>query len=94
MKEEMQKLQDWLNKNHIPYERIKECQVGIDRNQILIEKGETKLSFICHFGSYGYEAGLIEMWDYENDPKGWLTAEECKKIIKKALQPLRDKEQL
>lgn len=81
----MQKLQDWLGKNHILYFRRKEYQDRIGRNQIIIEKGETKLSFICHYGSYGYEAGLIEVWDFENDPKGWLTAEQCKRIIRKAL---------
>lgn len=91
MKEEMQKLQDWLDKNHIDYKRTKEYVEGIGRNQILIETNEIKLSFICHYGSYGYEAGLIEMWDFENDPVGWLTAEECKKIIKKHL---KNKEQL
>lgn len=79
MKTEIDKLQDWLIKNHIQHERGE--LLGGD--QILVKHNHLELSFICHMGSYGHERGLIEMWDFINDPEGWLTAEKCKRIIKK-----------
>lgn len=32
--------------------------------------------FILRHGSYGSEDNLLEWWDYDQDPAGWLTAEE------------------
>lgn len=80
MKSEMDKLQNWLKKNHIQHERRSIIQNG---DQILIENDNIKISCICHYGSYGYNQGLIEMWDFANEPEGWLTAEACKRRIKK-----------
>lgn len=78
---EMDKLQKWLDENHIEYERrIKEEGI-IDTNQILIETNEVKLSFICHYGSYGYREGLIEMYDFVEEPIGFLTADDCIKEL-------------
>ena len=90
---EMEKLQKWLDKNNIKYERRIEDGVLIDiesgkrlnTNQILIKTNDIELSFICHYGSYGYEQGLIEMYDHENEPEGWLTAEKCISKIKEVL---------
>lgn len=73
---EMEKLQKWLNENNIKYERHAGGLI-IERNQIIVETEEIKLSFICHYGSYGYEQGLIEMYDFMNEPIGYLTAEDC-----------------
>lgn len=79
---ELEKLQDWLDKNHIEYIRRKD-NFNYGYNQILIETSKVKLSFICQIGSYGFEQGLIEMWDFgDEDPIGFLNAENCKKIIK------------
>ena len=91
---EMEKLQKWLDKNNIKYERRIDDGVLIDitsgkrfnTNQILIKANDIELSFICHYGSYGYEQGLIEMYDRENEPEGWLTAEKCINKLKEALQ--------
>ena len=73
---EMEKLQEWLDKNNIKYERYIE-EGRLNRNQILIKTNKIKLSFICHYGSYGYQQGLIEMYDFENEPEGFLTAKQC-----------------
>lgn len=82
MKTEMDKLQNWLDKNNIQYIRRR----LYDGEQILIKEGEIDLlSCICHSGSYGYEKGLIEIYNFEDDPIGYLTAEKCKKIIKKCV---------
>lgn len=82
---EMEKLQEWLDKKDIKYERYVE-DGSFNRNQIIIETDEIKLSFICHYGSYGYQQGLIEMYDFENEPIGFLTAKECISKLEKMLK--------
>ena len=82
---EMDKLQKWLDDNGIKYERIIEERPPLRRNQILIETDYKKLSFICQWGSYGYYQELIEMYDFQNEPIGFLTAEECINKIKEEL---------
>jgi hypothetical protein len=59
---------------------------GIKRNQIEINHPEGKLSIICHFGSFGYDEGLLELWDYEGEPIGHLKAEKALEIIKEKLK--------
>lgn len=83
---EMSKLQKWLDDNGIKYERIIEERPPLRRNQILIETDYKELSFICQWGSYGYYQGLIEMYDFQNEPIGFLTAEECIDKIKEELR--------
>ena len=82
---EMEKLQKWLDENKIKYERYIEGG-WISRNQILIKTEEMRLSFICHYGSYGYEQGLIEMYDFENEPDGYLTAKQCISKLKEVFK--------
>lgn len=59
---------------------------GIKRNQIEINYPKGKLSIICHFGSFGYDEGLLEMWDFEGEPIGHLKAEIALEIIKEKLK--------
>lgn len=82
--EEMNKLEDYLKSNNVPYKREDRNGVKVfgevlygDRHQItgLDEKGEYKWDVICHYGSYGFEAGLLEFYDGE-DVDGFLTAED------------------
>ena len=64
---------------------------GIIRNQIRMEIGKTKISVICHFGSMGYEEGLLEMWNYdEAEPEGYLTAKQVIEKIKKIKEKLKN----
>lgn len=79
---EMDKLQKWLDDNKIKYERNIWKIAHLERNQILIETDYKELSFICQPGSYGYYQGLIEMYDFQNEPIGFLTAEECIEKLK------------
>lgn len=81
---EMEKLQKWLDENHIKYDRYIESG-RINRNQIFIQTQKIDISFICHFGSYGYKQGLIEMYDFQDDPIGFLTADDCIKRLKEVL---------
>lgn len=75
---EMEKLWQWLQVRNIDSELFYDGKGRFGRNQIIVNgnKGR-KWSFICHYGSYGYTLGLIEMWDYESEPIGNLTAEQC-----------------
>lgn len=91
-KNEINKVINWLDKNKIKYEHIvQEAPKGTkcNRNQILIKPDDfTRLSIICHYGSYGYEQGLLEYWDFEmgHEVEGYLTAKDVIKILKKELK--------
>lgn len=82
---ELDKLEKYLKEHNIPYERIDEAEKGImDRHQILVKDkdGCEIWDAICHFGSYGYESGLLEIMGTLVRPEdrdsvvGWLTAED------------------
>lgn len=95
---EMDKLAELLENKGIVFERFHDPTKVPDyvlpnkdverelRNQIVIKQGKTVLSFICHLGSYGVDQGLIEFFDFKSEPVGYLTAEECIKIVKEQLK--------
>ena len=95
---EMQKLKEMLEAAKIDFEYFHDPTKVPDyvlpnkdverelRNQIVIKHGKTVLSFICHLGSYGVDQGLIECYDFQHEPVGYLTAEECMKIVKEQLK--------
>lgn len=72
-----------LDEAGIEYERITEYNpfdiTVMLFNQVLVRGiGDSRFSAVCHHGSYGFEDGLIEVWDYGNeDPVGFLTAEDA-----------------
>lgn len=87
---ELDKLEKYLKEHNIPYDRIDEAEKGlIDRHQILVKDkdGDVIWDAICHFGSYGYEKGLLEIMGTLVGPgdgdsvAGWLTAEDVIKRI-------------
>lgn len=41
-----------------------------------------RISVICGHDSYGGKKGLLEMWDGQDDPEGYLTAEDIIEILK------------
>lgn len=93
---ELDKLELYLSKNGFKYKRIDED--GIDmmlggrhrlvggRHQIIVNEGEpNQWDAICHYGSYGYEDGLLEIMGdtvvrNDDEVEGWLTAND---IIKR-----------
>ena len=95
---EMQKFKEMLEASKIYFEyfhdptKVPDYRLPLKdieqelRNQIVIKKGKTELSFICHIGSYGVEQGLIEFYDYKSEPVGYLTADECMEIVKDKLK--------
>ena len=56
--------------------------MGNYERHIIKNSGDAWLwDFVCSHGTYGAEDGLLEYWskkmsDAEEDPIGWLTAEE------------------
>jgi hypothetical protein len=83
---EMNDLIKLLAKNNIPFEvlafpafsalREEDKDFGL---QIFAPSYENHvIDAVCHWGTYGYENGLIEiMSDYLDDVEGWLTAGEA-----------------
>ena len=61
----------------------------VDKHQILVKDEDRVVIWdaICHFGSYGYEEGLLEIMGTLVRPEdrdsvaGWLTAEDVIKRI-------------
>lgn len=89
---ELDKLEQYLKEHDYPYERIDEegskipgiIPIG-SRHQLIVygdkEKSERLWDAICHYGSYGFEQGLIEVMGEsvvrgEYSVEGYLTAEE------------------
>ena len=92
---EIEKLGKILIDNDISFERIIDktpmldcrCNKKVDHtNQIMIDRGFVKISCICHLGSYGVDKGLIELYDFHNEPFGHLTAKQAWEIIKERLK--------
>ena len=88
---EMDKLESYLSMNEFLYSRFVEPKVEIGgftlnagRNQIIVfdEDGKRLWDAVCHYGSYGYEQGLLEIMgtivngDNEHDVVGHLTAQD------------------
>lgn len=87
---ELDKLEKYLILNRYRYRRIEETNISeimgedIGRKQIIVYKnGRRSWDAICHYGSYGFEEGLLEIMgdivDVEKDGDGvvgWLTAQD------------------
>lgn len=85
---ELDRLQRYLELHNVRYERIDEEPTAlhsIDRHQIIVfnAEGFRLWDAICHYGSYGYNEGLLEIYGIivpNDDVEGCLTARE---VIKK-----------
>lgn len=92
---ELDKLENYLKANNIEYERIDKRRNHMlpvpegfgEYHQICVPaKGNTcKWDVICHYGSYGFEEGLLELmgdlvteteWGENDSVVGYLTAED------------------
>lgn len=87
---EMDKLEKYLILKGYRYRRIEEINISeimgedIGRKQIIVYKnGKRSWDAICHYGSYGYKEGLLEIMGSIVDVKkdgdsvvGWLTAQD------------------
>ena len=82
---QLNKLEQYLKDNNIPYERIDKDDGVMDWHQICVPNHTTQekeWDVICHKGSYGSEEGLLELYGTIGDPnaedsvEGWLTADD------------------
>ena len=84
---ELDKLEEYLKQNGIQYERFDEDH-ALDVNGYVVNRGRHQIvcdgwDAICHWGSYGYEEGLLEVMgtkvvlESDGGPVcGYLTAED------------------
>lgn len=72
-----------------------------ERHQLIVrdKAGKTFIDVICHHGTYGYEAGMLEIMGpkelihgTDSCVEGWLTAEEIEKRLE--ILPEKDKVRL
>ena len=88
---EFNKAEQMLKDREIEYERrdFTDPSGLMERHIIgngIYDSKEWVWDFVCSTGTYGSEEGLLEYWskklrDDDNDPKGWLTAEEVIQLI-------------
>ena len=90
---ELDKLEKWLRENASRFgDEIMVIRDDCDPDDSIVNKhqitvcrnGEYLWDAICHYGSYGYEQGLLEIYGSLVDGggvKGWLTAEEVIRLI-------------
>ena len=98
---ELNKLEEYLKDNDYIYTRIDNDgdknpiidYAILNTHQIIVyadaDKEIRKWDAICHYGSYGYTEGLLEIYgdivpenDYDN-VIGWLTADDVIKLLEK-----------
>ncbi len=88
---ELDKLEQYLNEHHYLIRRIDDNHSPIGIHQIRVYNKETGMfewDAICHYGSFGYKQGLLEVMGIitTEEVEGYLTAadiierlEKCKK---------------
>lgn len=96
---ELDKLQKYLEVNGYVYSRTDEVNnfvevIGVegicklDRHQIIVydKKMNRQWDAICHYGSYGYKQGLLEVSGCitSDDVEGYLTAQDIINRLKSA----------
>lgn len=81
---ELDKLEQYLKEHKYEYVRHDEDRNQyMNRHQLIVYDSEMNYQWdaICHFGSYGYEKGLLEVAgtivrNDDDSVEGWLTADE------------------
>ena len=79
---EIKRLRDYFDLNQIAYEVV---AWGEDRFNIHVNLDYLTLSFLVSVGSYGGYNGLIEFYNFRDEPTGYLTADEAIEIYERAV---------
>ena len=79
---EIQKLRDYFDTNQIEYE-LRYWEEG--RFNIHVDLWYIRLSFLTSIGSYGGYEGLIEFYNFKDEPTGYLRADEAIEIYEKVV---------
>lgn len=88
MPQEMIKLRQMLDDMGIKWEdvsshyEVKEITIDLSIYRTHFEHKGRHISVIIGHGTYGGNEGLLEMWDGNGEPEGYLTAEEVIERIK------------
>lgn len=80
---EIKKLRNYFDLNQVEYEVI---AWGEDRFNIHVHLDYLTLSFLTSIGSYGGYNGLIEFYNFRDEPTGYLTADEAVELYKMVVQ--------
>lgn len=77
---EIKRLRDYFDLNHVEYEVMAWGENGFN---IHVNLEYINLSFLTSVGSYGGYNGLIEFYNFRDEPTGYLTADEAIEIYEK-----------
>ena len=80
---EIKRLRDYFDLNQVEYELN---DWGLDRFNIHVDLEYIRLSFLTSVGSYGGYNGLIEFYNFRDEPTGYLTADEAIEIYEKVVE--------
>ena len=79
---EIKRLRDYFDLNQVEYEVMAWGESGFN---IHVNLEYMKLSFLTSVGSYGGYNGLIEFYNFRDEPTGYLTAGEAIEIYEKVV---------
>ena len=79
---EIKRLRDYFDLNQVEY-KLRYWEEG--RFNIQVDLEYIYLSFLTSEGSYGGYEGLIEFYNFRDDPTGYLTADEAIEIYERAV---------
>ena len=79
---EIKRLRDYFDTNQIEYE-LRYWEEG--RFNIHVDLWYIRLSFLTSIGSYGGYEGLIEFYNFKDEPTGYLRADEAIEIYEKVV---------
>ena len=79
---EIKRLRDYFDLNQVEYEVVAWEE---DRFNIHVKLDYVTLSFLVSVGSYGGYNGLIEFYNFRDEPTGYLTADEAIEIYERAV---------
>lgn len=80
---ELTKLREYFDANGVSYEAV---HWGNNRYNLHVDSEYAKLSLLTSEGSYGGYNGLIEFYNFRDEPTGHLTADEAIEIYEKEVE--------
>ena len=80
---EIKRLRDYFDLNQVEY-KLRYWEEG--RFNIQVDLEYIYLSFLTSEGSYGGYEGLIEFYNFRDEPTGYLTADEAIEIYERVVQ--------
>lgn len=79
---ELTKLREYFDASGVSYEVF---FWKVNRYNLHVDLEYVKLSFLTSLGSYGGLEGLIEFYNFRDEPAGYLTADEAIKIYEEVV---------